>query len=109
MDRQLLPNVYDVLDHAGFLIDEERGLTIESLSETVRVRCRSDYSLLRPAIDLATVRQRETSHGYGNGIQAAVTTAIAAVLEQAGYSVQARDCEIFVTASAAVRQRPSNS
>lgn len=99
VDRPLLQDVYEVLERAGFWIHDSRGLTIEPMPGAVRVHWCPDYTLLRPAINLGHNGRGDVPYGYGQGIKAIMAAAVTAVLEQAGYRVQAHDSELLVSTS----------
>jgi hypothetical protein len=97
VDRQLFQRVCDVLDQAGFRMrDGARGLVVVSTSQGVRVGWSPSYAP-RVAAYLGTVSSDGARGGYGRGIKAAMSVAVAAVLEQAGFRVQGRDADLLVT------------
>lgn len=87
MHRQLFQHVCDVLDQAGFRErDGTRGLIVTPTEQGVRV----DWSpSLRRMDDCGSIRT-------------ALVTAVATVLEQAGFGVQNQDEYLLVTPQGAV-------
>ena len=100
MDRSgILQVVRDVLYRAGFqTAPGDRGLVVEATADGVLVGWQPDPALLHPMIRLAHSHVRDVPDApYGDGIRQVMTTAVAAVLEEAGLKVHAADEGLFVT------------
>lgn len=98
MDRELLQGVCGVLDRAGFRMrDGDRGLDVEWTPEGVRIQWLARYAAPAPSTGFEHTRRGSAVLDYGQGARAALAVALTAVLEQAGYRVQAEGAALLIT------------
>jgi len=100
MDLQrLYLDVRQALHQAGFPSQDLAGpgVRVEAVPEGVLVGWQPDSVLLRPAINVRNVNELYTMDtGYGSGIRTAMFTALTAVLELAGFQVNAVNSGLFI-------------
>ena len=99
----MLQEVCDVLQRAGFVTQAGgRGLTVEPVPEGIRVVWRPELARLGAVVSLGAGGSagHQRREGLGGGVQAAMSTAVAAVLELAGFQVRVGEEEVLVTGPA---------
>jgi hypothetical protein len=104
-------DVCDVLKRAGFRTHPgDGGLAVAPLPDGVLIEWAPDPALLQPVRRLTQGDDSAVADPrYGDGIKQAMTTAVAAVLEQAGFQVRPVAAGLAVTAPAATPPAPPAS
>lgn len=112
MERpRILHDVSEVLKRAGFQTRPgDRGLALAATPDGVLVEWQPDPALLHPMMQLAHGEDSEVPDTvYGDGIKQVMTTAVAALLEQAGFQVRAVEAGLEVTDPARSPAVPSTA